>query len=80
MYNVFIIHYLVVLQLDVLCPQSSEPDKTEIVYSSSLKWIPQGNQEEIFQEKVDCVHSDIVIAKLKPGYQHKSVFINMIIL
>lgn len=53
--------------MDVTCPQSTDPDFTETVYSSQLLWIPQGNQEEVFIDGVECVHPDIVIAKLKPG-------------
>jgi DNA-directed RNA polymerase I and III subunit RPAC1 len=39
----------------------------EHALSSSLIWIPEGNQREMFPEGIAPVHDDIVIAKLKPG-------------
>lgn len=39
-----------------------------VVYSSDLRWVPQGGQKEKFVDKpVAPVHDDIVVAKLKPG-------------
>jgi hypothetical protein len=41
-----------VFQLDASCPQSNaETDKTDLILSSQLQWIPQGNQEERFPGK-----------------------------
>ncbi len=39
----------------------------ENALSGSLTWLPQGNQSEIFPQGIAPVHSDIVVAKLKPG-------------
>lgn len=40
---------------------------TKHVYSSDFVWVPQGDQLETFPEPVKPVHSDILIAKLRPG-------------
>lgn len=38
------------------------------VYSSALRWVPQGQQKELFAEApIRPVHDDILIAKLRPG-------------
>jgi len=40
------------------------------VYSSDLKWIPYGTQEEIFQvDPIRPVDDDILIARLRPGQE-----------
>lgn len=39
-----------------------------VVYSSALKWVPQGDQAEKFKaDPIRPVHDDIVLAKLRPG-------------
>ena len=39
-----------------------------MVYSSALKWVPQGRQAEIFKDDpIKPVFDDIVIAELRPG-------------
>jgi DNA-directed RNA polymerases I and III subunit RPAC1 len=43
---------------------------TKHVYSSDLEWVPQGDQEERFQNEpspIAPIHKDILIAKLRPG-------------
>lgn len=64
----------IVFHFDVEClpeietkPNSQQGYVNETAYSSSLTWLPQGNQSEVFPEGVKPVHDDIVIAKLKPG-------------
>jgi len=64
----------IVFKLDVQCPQEPEGFEskdgqpyTHTVYSKDLEWQPQGNQEEMFPGGVAPVHSDIVIARLRPG-------------
>jgi DNA-directed RNA polymerase I and III subunit RPAC1 len=38
------------------------------VYSSALEWDPRGDQREVFaQDPPRPVHSDILLAKLRPG-------------
>lgn len=39
----------------------------ENALSGSLTWLPQGSQSETFPQGIAPVHSDIVVAKLKPG-------------
>lgn len=40
------------------------------VLTSHLKWIPLGNQKDMFTyETVGPVHDDILIAKLRPGHE-----------
>eukprot|EP00808_Paulinella_micropora_P028135 g27891.t1 len=39
-----------------------------VVYSSALKWVPQGNQAEKFKQRpIRPVHHDIILTKLRPG-------------
>lgn len=39
-----------------------------IVYSKSIKWIPQGSQEEVFKgDLIRVCQDDIVITKMRPG-------------
>lgn len=70
----------IVFQLTVKCekkpdfPQDSADPKSMFinssVYSSQLKWIPQGDQEEVFADNpIKPVHDDILIAKLRPGQE-----------
>ena len=41
---------------------------TKHVYSRDLQWIPQGDQQERFQDMaIGPIHDDILIAKLRPG-------------
>lgn len=41
-----------------------------IVYSKHIKWLPLGNQKDIFTEKgVGMISDDILIAKLRPGQE-----------
>ena len=68
--------------LDVLYPQNAEeresfPTATDVslaegkmqgkVLSSHLKWLPQGNQAAKYPDGISAVHSDIVLAELRPG-------------
>eukprot|EP00618_Florenciella_parvula_P026015 CAMPEP_0119488184 /NCGR_PEP_ID=MMETSP1344-20130328/14043_1 /TAXON_ID=236787 /ORGANISM="Florenciella parvula, Strain CCMP2471" /LENGTH=188 /DNA_ID=CAMNT_0007523117 /DNA_START=24 /DNA_END=590 /DNA_ORIENTATION=+ len=41
------------------------------IYSSHLRWVPQGDQEERFPEGIAPVHDDILLAKLRPGQSIK---------
>lgn len=45
------------------------PDRpyTKHVYSSELEWVPQGDQETRFPDGIQPVHTDILLAKLRPG-------------
>nr|XP_039265607.1 DNA-directed RNA polymerases I and III subunit RPAC1-like [Styela clava] len=48
----------------------SDPDHMYLnhkVYSRDLKWIPFGNQKDLFEVKP--VHDDILIAKMRPGQE-----------
>lgn len=41
-----------------------------LVYSKHIKWLPLGNQKDIFTEKdVGMIYDDILIAKLRPGQE-----------
>lgn len=41
-----------------------------LVYSKSLKWIPQGSQQELFSEcPISPCHEDILLVKLRPGQE-----------
>lgn len=41
-----------------------------VVYSKHIKWLPLGNQKDMFTEKdVGMIHDDILIAKLRPGME-----------
>ena len=41
-----------------------------VVYSKSLRWVPQGSQEEVFRnEPVRPCHDDILITKLRSGQE-----------
>lgn len=52
-------------KLHAICPNSKE---SLDVFSGDLKWIPQGSQMSRCVD-VKTVHSDILIAKLKPGQE-----------
>ena len=66
-----------VFTLEATCthnPQASLSAPTHIqfnnsvLYSKDLKWVPQGEQAEIFaDDPIRPVHDDIVLAKLRPG-------------
>lgn len=40
---------------------------TKHVYSRDLEWIPQGDQEDLFESPPAPVYGDILLAKLRPG-------------
>lgn len=41
-----------------------------LVYSKHIKWLPLGNQKDMFTEKdVGMISDDILIAKLRPGQE-----------
>lgn len=43
---------------------------SKLVFSGSLKWVPQGSQEETFSEgPLRPCHDDILVAKLRPGQE-----------
>ncbi len=49
---------------------SSLNTQISIVYSKSLKWIPQGSQQEAFKEfPISPCHEDILLVKLRPGQE-----------
>lgn len=54
-------------KLHVVCTKENEKE-TSNVYSSQLKWIPQGNQLNRLND-VRPVFPDIIITKLKPGQE-----------
>lgn len=62
----------IVFELDVRCtelptaPPGGEAPTSMPVYSSDLRWIPQGNQASKFDD-IRPVHEDILVAKLRPG-------------
>ncbi|XP_076096544.1 DNA-directed RNA polymerases I and III subunit RPAC1-like [Mytilus galloprovincialis] len=66
-------------QLKVKCTKclkvadTTDPDdlyKDHKVTTKHLKWVPIGNQAEIFKEgEIRPVHDDILIAKLRPGQE-----------
>ncbi|XP_072912284.1 DNA-directed RNA polymerases I and III subunit RPAC1 isoform X4 [Hemitrygon akajei] len=52
---------------------SSDPEELYLnhkVYSKHLKWVPIGNQADVFgQVEIQPVHDDILIAQLRPGQE-----------
>lgn len=67
-----------VFSLKVSCERRPNSSATAIpelkytnssVYSSSLQWQPQGNQQSAMKSGAEPVHSDILIAKLRPGQE-----------
>ncbi|GAB1608694.1 DNA-directed RNA polymerases I and III subunit RPAC1-like [Argonauta hians] len=66
----------IVFELSVKCTKNPNADTTDPddlyinhkVYSQHLKWIPIGNQADLFKEgDIRPVDDDILIAKLRPG-------------
>lgn len=46
------------------------PTPSQKVYSRDIKWVPIGNQADVFADaSIGPVHSDILIAKLRPGQE-----------
>lgn len=40
------------------------------VYSGDIKWLPIGNQADVFADaKIGPVHGDILLAQLRPGQE-----------
>ena len=40
------------------------------VYSKDMKWVPIGNQSDVFADfKIGPVHGDILLAQLRPGQE-----------
>ncbi|KAK1171702.1 DNA-directed RNA polymerases I and III subunit RPAC1 isoform X1 [Acipenser oxyrinchus oxyrinchus] len=67
-------------QLNIKCSRnpratkdSTDPSElylNHMVYTKHMKWIPIGNQADLFSEADICpVHDDILIAKLRPGQE-----------
>ncbi|XP_058507534.1 DNA-directed RNA polymerases I and III subunit RPAC1 [Solea solea] len=68
------------MQLKVKCSrnpraskESSDPQElylNHMVYSKDIKWVPIGNQADVFADaNIGPVHSDILIAQLRPGQE-----------
>jgi DNA-directed RNA polymerase I and III subunit RPAC1 len=65
----------VVFKLHVVCGSAPPGEEvsddgrpyTRNVVSGDLEWIPQGSQLERFPDGIHPVHSDILLAKLRPG-------------
>ncbi|XP_068183928.1 DNA-directed RNA polymerases I and III subunit RPAC1 [Antennarius striatus] len=68
------------LQLKIKCSRnpsatkdSSDPRElylNHMVYSRDIKWVPIGNQADVFADSsIGPVHDDILIAKLRPGQE-----------
>ncbi|XP_070697146.1 DNA-directed RNA polymerases I and III subunit RPAC1 [Pempheris klunzingeri] len=68
------------LQLKIKCSRnpraskdSSDPRElyvNHMVYSGSIKWVPIGNQADVFADSsIGPVHDDILIAQLRPGQE-----------
>lgn len=54
------------------CPVYSMSLKSCLVsvYSGDLKWLPIGNQADVFADaKIAPVHGDILLAQLRPGQE-----------
>jgi DNA-directed RNA polymerase I and III subunit RPAC1 len=48
----------------------AEKYENSSVYSSAIRWVPQGSQAEVFQdEPIRPVLDDILVAKLRPGQE-----------
>lgn len=40
------------------------------MYSKHIKWLPVGNQAELYKEEdIGPIHDDILIAKMRPGHE-----------
>lgn len=68
------------LQLKIKCsrnPRASKDDSdprelylNHMVYSRDIKWVPIGNQADVFGDSsIGPVHDDILIAQLRPGQE-----------
>uniref|UniRef100_A0A3P8RUR3 DNA-directed RNA polymerases I and III subunit RPAC1 n=1 Tax=Amphiprion percula TaxID=161767 RepID=A0A3P8RUR3_AMPPE len=68
------------LQLKIKCsrnPRASKDDSdprelylNHMVYSKDIKWVPIGNQADVFGDSsIGPVHDDILIAQLRPGQE-----------
>ncbi|XP_034408747.1 DNA-directed RNA polymerases I and III subunit RPAC1 [Cyclopterus lumpus] len=68
------------LQLKIKCSRNPRASKdsadprelylNHMVYSSDIKWVPIGNQADVFADSViGPVHDDILIAQLRPGHE-----------
>ncbi|XP_028844427.1 DNA-directed RNA polymerases I and III subunit RPAC1 [Denticeps clupeoides] len=68
------------LQLKVKCTrnpratkESSDPRElylNHMVYSKDMKWVPIGNQADVFADaQIGPVHDDILLAQLRPGQE-----------
>ncbi|TRY85029.1 hypothetical protein DNTS_026935 [Danionella cerebrum] len=68
------------LQVKVKCTRnprapkdSSDPKElylNHMVYSGDIKWLPIGNQADVFADaKIGPVHEDILLAQLRPGQE-----------
>eukprot|EP01080_Neovahlkampfia_damariscottae_P001216 gene1216-11306_t len=59
---------VIVFKLNVTCKKNEKDGSiiNSVVKSNELKWLPFGNQKELFKE-IKPVHDDIIIAKLTPG-------------
>ncbi|XP_068597419.1 DNA-directed RNA polymerases I and III subunit RPAC1 isoform X2 [Brachionichthys hirsutus] len=68
------------LQLTIKCSRnlcatkdSSDPRElyvNHMVYSGDIKWVPMGNQADVFVDSgIGPVHDDILLAKLRPGQE-----------
>ncbi|XP_036403144.1 DNA-directed RNA polymerases I and III subunit RPAC1 [Megalops cyprinoides] len=68
------------LQLKIKCTRnpratkdSSDPSElylNHMVYSRDMKWVPIGNQADVFPEgSIGPVHGDILLAQLRPGQE-----------
>ncbi|ELU00597.1 hypothetical protein CAPTEDRAFT_171865 [Capitella teleta] len=68
-----------VFELKVKCTMNknatehaTDPDELFInhkVTTRDMKWIPKGNQQELFKDSICPVQDDILIAKLRPGQE-----------
>ncbi|XDV50381.1 hypothetical protein PO909_019449 [Leuciscus waleckii] len=68
------------LQLKVKCSRNPRASKdssdhkelylNHMVYSGDIKWLPVGNQADVFADaKIGPVHEDILLAQLRPGQE-----------
>ncbi|KAL0964413.1 hypothetical protein UPYG_G00323510 [Umbra pygmaea] len=68
------------LQLKIKCTrnpratkESADPHElyhNHMVYSKEMKWVPIGNQADVFADaKIGPVHGDILLAQLRPGQE-----------
>jgi len=69
--DTIVLHYAVECTYETPSEGSSSSNSNRMVndvaYSSSLTWMPQGNQSDVFPDSIRPVHEDIVLAKLRPG-------------